>query len=291
LLPSYAFMWNPTVGDYISWPVGFGTVTAAASDGTDTLLFYGEAGPQTFNMSATQSSLTSGGRTLTANNFEQQFAYGSTGDIANLTGTSGNDIFYRLDPYMILVTGSGWQEPIGFPEVNVASGGGVDTAVFYDSAGNDTFTGSPTQSSFQTTADLARVNNFRNVYAIATAGNDTANLEGSSGNDVFYGGRTASTLLSSSPGYILQVLAFDVVHANLALGSAGNDQAFLDDGPGVDTLTAQNNFAELVYSTANRVRVTAFDTVYARGTGGGVNQRTVTNPLLYSLIFTGSWAP
>ncbi len=231
LLPSYAFMWNPLVGDYISWPVGFGTVTAGASTGTDTLLFYGEAGPQTFSMSATQSSLTSGGRTLTANNFEQQFAYGSTGDIANLTGTSGNDIFYRLDPYMILVTGSSLQEPIGFPEVNVASGGGVDTAVFYDSAGDDTFTGSPTQSSFQTTTDLARVNNFRNVYAIATAGNDTANLEGSSGNDVFYGGRTASTLLSSSPGYILQVLAFDVVHANLALGSAGNDQAFLDDGP------------------------------------------------------------
>ncbi len=74
-----------------------------------------------------------------------------------------------------------------------------------------------------------------------------------------------------------------------ATRAAGTDVAILDDGPGNDTLLADDAFALLTYQGGASLRVNSFDSVFARGNGGGTNTRTVINPLDYNLVFSGNW--
>lgn len=63
----------------------------------------------------------------------------------------------------------------------------------------------------------------------------------------------------------------------------------LIDGTGNDQRTANGSFAELLYADGNRARTTAFDSVYAKSSNGGVNSQQVTNPLAFTLVFQRTW--
>ncbi|MBL8827237.1 MAG: right-handed parallel beta-helix repeat-containing protein [Planctomycetaceae bacterium] len=284
---------------YLSEPIGFGTITANASTGTDIVIALGNSGVDNVNMTATQTSIVTGGATYIANNFEQQVARGNGGDdTATLNGTAGNDVYTRQlsaaarnsQNTSILVMPNSFEQVFDFATVNVVSGDGTDIAVLRDSAGNDTLTGNPTSTTLQTSYSLETITGFSRVYAFASTGTDTSTLVGSSDNDVLYGDPNR-VLLYSGSNYLLEARAFDSVFANLAgSASGGTDVAILDDGAGNDTLVADDAFALLTYQGGASLRVNAFDSVFARGNGGGTNSRTVTNPLDYNLVFSGNWA-
>ena len=87
----------------------------------------------------------------------------------------------------------------------------------------------------------------------------------------------------------MQVYNFEQVNALLS-SSSGNDLAELIDGLGNDVLAASGSTAELTYSTGNRIKLAAFDTVYAKNQNGGTNTKQVINPLAYQLVFEGEWS-
>ncbi len=88
--------------------------------------------------------------------------------------------------------------------------------------------------------------------------------------------------------FYLRTNQFELTHVNLS-SSLGFDQAFFYDGPGNDQFTAAGNQAENLYFNGARNRVNAFDAVYAYSQNGGTNRRTVTNPLLFTMTFSGTW--
>jgi hypothetical protein len=172
---------------------------------------------------------------------------------------------------------------VGFRNVTANSGGGVDAAKLYDSTGNDTFT-STTTASFSGTSFNYTANGYTKIYAYLTKGNDTATPSGTAGNDRVSG--NAAFVILSSGAFLQQVLNFSTVIVN---ASTGTDSVTLDDDTGNDTYNATGNTTELVYAKSHKIRLLDFDSVTANGNKGGVNKKSVTNPLAYQLRFVGNW--
>jgi hypothetical protein len=73
------------------------------------------------------------------------------------------------------------------------------------------------------------------------------------------------------------------------LTEGGSDIAELIDGFGNDVLSANFNSAEITYAAGNRIKLSAFDFVFAKNQNGGTNTKSITNPLTFQLVFEGTW--
>jgi hypothetical protein len=193
-----------------------------------------------------------------------------------------------LNGYSIDVTGSFVQYLVDFDIVTARSqpAQGNDVALFFDSPGNDTFTGGATSALMQGATLDNQVENFDQVFVIATLGGaDTANLNATTGSDLFSGNAFDAALFRSGV-YLVQVYAFEQVNVT---GGGGPDVAELIDGVGDDVLSANGNMAEITYAAGNKIKVAAFDFVYAKNQNGGNNTKNVVNPLTFQLVFEGTW--
>ena len=290
-LPGYTLMFDGTLS-YYNQTIGFGSSTVNATSGLDILLVYGTGGNDTYAASTTSSVLTSTGLSLTGNGFDQVFAFGVGGsDTANFTGSSGDDVFYGLGGYgfEVVTSGAFLQYFIGFSQTTATDGTGNDSAIFFDFSGNETFTGSPTAASMAGQGFSDTVNGFDSVFAFASGGGvDTANLDGSNQDDLF-SGNAFNAALFRPDAYLLQVYGFEQVNAHLSSGN-GMDLAELIDGVGDDVLNASGSTAEITYAAGNKIKVSAFDVVYAKNENGGNNTKQVANSLTFNLLFIGAWA-
>ena len=297
-LPAFSLMLDSTVS-YFNEVIGFGTVGAMATSGTDLLFVYGGSTNDLYFASPTSSFMAiditlpiNTQQQLIGTNFDQVYAFGLGGrDETLFTGSDGNDLFYALDGYSINITGNFVQYLVDFDVVTAQAQLGNDVALFYDSPGNDTLT------SFNTTVAAVimegptldnQVENFDQVFVIATlGGNDTATLVGTDGDDYFSGNAFDAALFRVGD-YLIQVYAFEQVNATLSNGN-GTDIAELIDGVGNDVINASGNMAEITYAAGNKIKVAAFDIVYAKDRNGGMNTKQVVNPLSYQLIFDPTW--
>ena len=288
-LPSYSLMLDGGL-TYYNQVIGFGSVVANATVGADLMLVYGTGGNDNYSASTTNSTLTSTNLSLVGNNFDQVFAFGSGGnDSATFTGGIGNELFYGLGGYgySVVTSGAFLQYLIGFNQTTVNGGAGADSVIFFDAAGNDTFTGNPTGASMSGPGFVDTANGFEQVFAFATGGGiDTANLDGSNQDDIF-SGNSANAALFRSGAYLLQVYNFQQVNALLT--GTGNDLAELIDGAGNDFLNASGSTAEITYAAGNKIRLSAFDFVFAKNQNGGTNTKNVVDPLTFQLFFEGTW--
>lgn len=285
LLPTHAILVGPT-GAYFNEPVGFGSYTGNATGSNDFVFMYGDTGNQNYTASRTQASLVASGTTLTANNYNGVYAYGSGGnDTATYNGAATNESVTSLPAYTFVFTGGSTSYFDSFAQLTINGNGGTDVAVMYDSAGNDTFTANDTSFSFSGTGFNNIASGYDQVYAFQYfGGSDTATLNGSSGNDTLTALQSYSVIATAAT--LQQATGFSTVIVN---AGAGVDTASLYDAVGNDTLTASGSTAELVYAAGNRVRAVGWDTVFAIGTSGGTNRRVVTNPLAFTLTFNGTW--
>jgi len=289
-LPQYTLMLDGVLS-YYNQVISFGTVTSTGTTGADILLVFGTAGNDNYVATPTSSILTSAGLSLTGINYDSVYAFGLGGtDSATFTGGAGNEVFYGLGGYGYSVINNDifLQYLVGFAQTIVNAGTGTDNAIFYDFAGNDIFTVSPSSGVMAGAGYSDRANGFDQYFAYASGGGvDTANLDGTIGNDFFTGNALTASLFQVGV-YAIQAIGFEQVNVNLS-STSGTDQAELIDGPGADFLNANGNFAELTYAaTGNKIRVSAFDTVFAKNQNGVANTRSVTNPT-FQLIFEGNW--
>ena len=290
-LPFNSIMLDGALSFY-NQAVGFRSVSANAATGNDILLVYGTSGNDTYEASTNGSTMTAGGVTLVGNDFDQVFAFGSGGnDAATFTGSSGDDVFYGLGGYGYSVVNNATflQYLIGFSQTTVAAGGGNDGAIFFDAGGNDTFNASPTTATMSGLGYSDTATGFDQVFAFATGGGvDTANLDGSDQDDLFSGNAFNAALFRTVNPYLIQVYNFRQVNANLS-SSSGTDLAELIDGLGDDVLNASGSTAEITYAAGNKIKLSAFDVVYAKNQNGGMNTRQVVDPLAFQMVFEGSW--
>ncbi len=289
-LPTYSIM-TATDNSYFNEVVGFGpSITVQATQGGfDVAQLIGSSSNDAYTGGVASATLVGPSINFRADGFDQYYGYsgGGTGDTAVLNGNTGDDVMYGLSVYSILVASNIQNYVVGFPSVTANASTGNDIAILYDSQSDDNFVANPTTARLFGAGYSNRVNGFDQVHANAFGGNDTATLDGSSGNDVFYGNSTDAQLLATGVFY-LRTNRFELTHVNLS-SSLGFDQALFFDGPGNDQFAAAGNQAENLYFNNARNRVNAFDAVYAYSQNGGTNRRTITNPLAFSLVFSGTW--
>jgi hypothetical protein len=285
LLPAYAIMQDDG-GAYKNQPVGFGNYTANAAGNNDQLFIYGNSGNQAYTATPTKSTMPVGTQLLVGNNFQKSFAYGMGGtDTATYSGSSADETMTALSSHTFVRTSTTTQYFDRFGQLTVSGNGGNDTAVMYDSTGNDTFVASDGSYTFSGTTFRNIALGYDRCYAFQYfGGRDTATLNGGAGNDRLTVIASYSVLVT--PSSLLQATGFSTVIVN---AGTGNDIASFTDSTGNDTMVASGSTAELTFGNTKKVRAVGFDSVFATSSRGGVNRRTVTNPLTFTIRFTGPW--
>lgn len=203
-LPSYSILQNqggnPTT--YYDEVVGFGTVNAISTSGTDYAYLYDSSGADTYTSDSTGAKMTGNGYAVHDARFKASFGFfvfggtdtanvgpnatttnyvfGNSASTANFFDGAGNDIFFAVPAfgYSIMLGGNYYNEVANFGTVFANSeNGGNDQAVFYDTPGNDTFDATGNHSSITGGAITNQANDFAmNTMQFEFGGTDTANL-------------------------------------------------------------------------------------------------------------------
>ncbi len=231
----------------------FHRVEAVSSGGSDVARIFDSAGNETITATGRTLSVTGtvGGTAfaLSATGFARShvLAIGGGTDRAVLQGTSASGETVSLYPGFAILTGPGYTTRVDQAQVIEAdSGGGNDTAFFYDSPGDDQFTAEPgratlanAQVPFQNTAY-----GFRTVVALATrGGNDTATLlDNPAASDNFVSRHGTFAELTDGSTYRTRAEKFESV---LAQSRGGMDTARLFDAQGTQVFAADPTLAEM----------------------------------------------
>jgi subtilisin family serine protease len=239
--------------------LGGNTVSALGTTGADT--FVAAVGSSQHTVTVNDVTYLFNKSTVTAINF----AGDAGSDTITMTGTSGADTAtFRLGD--VALTGGGFTfTALGVENVTVNTGGGSDTANFYDTAGDDRLVAKPNFTYQSGTGFYHRATGFANVYGYATAGgNDISEMYDTAGNDAFKGKPTFSTFTGTNMYRYVQ--GFDYVYAYSFAGGA--DVAELYDSPDDDIYTAYWDYCALrTGNSFNLVR--NFEYVYAYASQGG----------------------
>ena len=191
--------------------------------------------------------------------------------------------------------------------VGYATGGGSDTAYFYDSPGNDTYyayadydnSGEPLAGMFGSFGGgyANSATGFATNVGISTeGGSDTAYFYDSPGNDTFYAyanfnnsGRTSAGMYGSyGGGYANSASGFAANIGNSAEG--GDDTAYLFGSSGKNALYTDLAIAEL-YGSSYGEQASGFGLVNASAPASGVNTHLEgPGALDYQLNLIGLWA-
>ncbi len=265
--------------------------------------------PSTVDLDRINVTLASGGSrvTLAANwlvidgatafdirstNLERQYVTGSAADRATFTGTAGNDTYWGLPTYSVLVAGTMFNQVNLIRNVTVNGNGGTDIALLYGNGTTsvDAFTGTPTSASIVKQRGLAgdttaaysnQVNNFRYVHAYADDANDTAVFSDREEDvDYYVASQTMAYMAGNGVGaYQHTVYGYKSM---AAYSRGGNDIATLYDSAGADTLNAYNVWTRLIYADGTVNLAFGFRDVIA-SSGWNRIRDTVT--------FADSWTP
>lgn len=232
---------------------GFHRVEATSTGGGDVARIFDSAGNDTITASGNRLTLSGALAgtpfSLTASGFArlQALAIAGGNDQAVLQGTAASGETVSLYPGYGILSGPGYSNRVDGAQVIAAySGGGNDTAFFYDSPGDDQFVAEPgqatmsnSQTPFQNTAY-----GFRNVVALAIrGGNDSAVLKDNpAAADSFTSRHGLYAELTDGTTYRTRVEKFESV---LAQSRGGSDSARMFDAQGQQVFTADPASAEL----------------------------------------------
>lgn len=255
--------------------------------GTDFATLIATAGTASATVSPGRALLVGASYSFNANGAQTTNVFGNSASTANVSDSTGADVFYGEPAYSILAN-IGGNAPYsitvaGFGVVNATSSGGGDIAALYDSTGNDTYTADSTGSQMSGSGYVAHAARFPIAYGFFSFGGvDTANLSpntttknyvygtaadtvnffDSAGDDTFYGLSTYSVMTSIF--YWNEAIGFGTVNTTAV---SGNDTAFLYDARGVNQLNASGSNATLANSQVT-ISVSGFDRVSAIGGNG-----------------------
>ena len=248
---------------------GFDMVTATAGGTTDNKAYlYGGSGADDLTVTPTDATMDwSTGVSALALDFARVYAYGSTGDNAELSGDSaGGNRFYGYDTRSIYTTASSFAQASGFDMVTATAGGATDSrAYLYGGSGIDDLSVAPTSSTMDWSTGVSAVaDGFGRIYAEG-ASEDNATITGDGAGDArFYGYDSRSIYTTSS--FFVQASDFGTVTAN-PNGGTGN-KAYLYDDAGTDSVTLLPTVATRDWANGAVATAESFDKVYAYGSAG-----------------------
>ena len=248
---------------------GFDMVTATAGGTTDNKAYlYGGSGADDLTVTPTDATMDwSTGVSALAQDFARVYAYGSTGDNAELSGDSaGGNRFYGYDTRSIYTTASSFAQASGFDMVTATAGGATDSrAYLYGGSGIDDLSVAPTSSTMDWSTGVSAVaDGFGRIYAEG-ASEDNATITGDGAGDArFYGYDSRSIYTTSS--FFVQASDFGTVTAN-PNGGTGN-KAYLYDDAGTDSVTLLPTVATRDWANGAVATAESFDKVYAYGSAG-----------------------
>jgi cyclophilin family peptidyl-prolyl cis-trans isomerase len=205
----------------------------------------GSAGAKTLAASPTSATLSTGGYTMTAQNFAnvQTYVEWRQDNTATFTDSSGNELLL-LSPIGadLKQKGGGYEVSAwGFGNVNAtAIGGTSDEVRFYGKSGaKDTFAATPSNATYTNSAFVNKASNFDDVQAYIDPNNDsTVTLTGTNGNDRAVTSPLGVQLFSTG----FQSSAWNFKHVNV-LSAGGTDSADMYGYFVGETGAAKNFFA------------------------------------------------
>lgn len=117
-------------------------------------------GADTAALSATGTTVARGSYTFSSSNVEFKYLFGDTADAATFSDSTGNDQFYQLPSYSLMLDGvlSYYNQTIGFGSSTANATTGTYLLLVYGTGGNDTYAASTTASGL-TSAGLSLVGN------------------------------------------------------------------------------------------------------------------------------------
>ncbi|MEE8450706.1 MAG: Ig-like domain-containing protein, partial [Thermoguttaceae bacterium] len=276
-------------------------VAHATAGGIDVVKFFDSPGNDQYVGTPTYNSLSGDGFQNEVWFFEGSHAYATAGGIdeAKFYDSIGDDTYISTPTYAALFNAdyrddemaNGFYNRVKFFEgVHAfATGGGVDTARFYDSTDNDEFVATPTYAALfnmdyeeqYTSGFYNRAKFFEATHAFGTAGGvDTARLYDSPADDLFYADPTHGALFNPTyqeeytNGFYNRAKYFEAVHAFATAG--GHDTAELHDSSADDTFYADpiqgalyNPTYQESYTNGFYNRAKYFEEVTAFGDTGG----------------------
>lgn len=262
-------------GSYLNAVNATPSVTAdagAVTGDTDTVVFSdqgaGDSSNDTFTGSITSSTYVLGNANrITANRFASVNVFSGGGlDTATVSGSAGNEVYYGLPTYGVMVYSGSTTTLVGLDEVTMNGGSGTDQVLILGSTGNDTVSGSGATIVASGTGYKHTASDFDAYYAFdGGGGTDTATWnDSSSGNDTFYGLADAAYLIGTGNTGNLFAGGYSSV---IVTASGGTDTAYLYDSAGNDTFTGSSATSVLVTSL-NRYEVSLFDSVFVLMAGG-----------------------
>ncbi len=214
--------------------------------GNDTVMLYGTAGSDVFELWLDHGTLVGVGYTVGVVGVESISVDGIGGDdIATMHDAATNDMFVGY------YTGADWYyDGAVVPQVHVCNvanvhalataGGDDDYAKFYDSTGNDEFVAAPWNGYgefFYSDGRYTKAEGYDRVDAFATAGGfDKARFYDTTGDDSFWAKPTEGRMTGPGGSYTYRGKYFDQFRAFGSMG--GYDKAKLFDSSGDDTFTA-----------------------------------------------------
>ncbi|MBL8829924.1 MAG: hypothetical protein JNM18_23295 [Planctomycetaceae bacterium] len=225
-------------------------------------------------------------------NLERQYVTGSAGDTATLEGTTGNDTYWGLPTYSVIVSGNMLNQVNLIRNVTVNGNGGTDIGLLYGNGATsvDAFIGTPTSASIikqrglagDTTGVYANVvNNFRYVHAFADDANDTAVFSDREKDVDYYVASQTMAYVGGNGVGAYQNTVYNY-KSTAAYSRGGADIATLYDSAGADTLTAYNVWTRLNYADRSVALAFGFRDVVANSGW----DRT-----LDTVVFADSWTP
>ncbi|MCA9169101.1 MAG: S8 family serine peptidase, partial [Planctomycetales bacterium] len=242
------------------------SVAGSAHQG-DEVRLYGTSGDEHYTAGNGVGRLVGSDFGYRVSGFDRVYVFAGGGeDVAELSGTAGDDVFVSRDTGARLSSDTHleWLEDV--ERIYADSGsGGVDRAFLYGSATDDVLVAHPDVTRLSDSTKLRQVSLFDRVYATADAGGvDRAFLYGSRGTDEFHAELAESRM--SGPAYLTVATAFDRVYADGGGGSL--DTASLQ-GSDLDDRFSVNEVAAALSSPAYHWEVADFDQVLADGGNAG----------------------
>ena len=213
---------------------GFDLVTATAGGTTgNTAYLYDGAGDDDLSVTPTSATMDwSTGVSAVAQDFGRVYAYGSTGDSADITGDSaGGNRMYAYNTRTMVVTPSSRVQATGFEAVTVTAGGTTSNyAYLYGGVGFDDLAVSPAVATLHwNSGSSAMALGFARVYAYGGTEDNTIITGDGNGNARLYGYGTRTIFRASS----LYVLASGFGGVTVNSGGGAGNQLFMYDTDGV----------------------------------------------------------
>ena len=266
---------------------GVPNVIVRNTTGVDKIRIFDSPGDDQYVSRSDFSVMTTPAVTLRAESFAVTVGDAGAGnDSATLHDNYGeNDLLFCDLTFMRVKKGTNNRRATKFETNVIHSDSGNDRLTVKSRIGNSTYDVTPTVTTIGNGNKTFTFNNLPYIRVNGAEGsNEVLNISDSPGDERLII-RENYTRFEDLSTFLF--VAYDFSNVTALASNSGNDIASIRDTDGDEMLAADGNMA-MMFGNNSHYSVTGFDSVYAVGNQGGLNQAFVDTPA-FELMFFGSW--